>query len=154
MMYPSAKVIVRSEDNKDMILLVQRIIDEKIYYEPAGGKIDVDFVTQTAESLEECAQREIQEELGVTIGIKGYLGSYYFFWHIDSKKLSICALFEGIIVKVDPEFTANGDSCELPICPVWVSMRAILTGSITINSAYVGLERLIKDYCHKNICEE
>src|SRR5580692_4930153 len=101
MIYPSAKVIVRSHEKKDMLLLVKRTIYGKTYYEPAGGKVEVDFANKKAESLEECADREIKEELGVSINIKGYIGSYYFFWHIDLKKLSVCALFDGFIKEQD-----------------------------------------------------
>jgi 8-oxo-dGTP pyrophosphatase MutT (NUDIX family) len=150
MMYPAAKVIVRSKDKKNMILLVQRAIDKNTYYEPAGGKVEADFTTGTAESLEECAQREVLEELGVTVDIERYLGSYYFFWHIDPNKLSVCAVFEGVIINVDNGFVSNRDSCELSLCPVWVSMDAILNESITFDSTYVGLEKLMKSYCHEN----
>ena len=147
MLYPSAKVIVRSKDNKDMILVIKRTVNNNIYYEPAGGKVEANFETKRAESLEECARREILEELGVAVDIQNYIGSYYFFWHIDPHKLSICVLFEGIVTDIDHQFSANQDSCELPIEPIWVPVESILSGSIKIDSTYVGLEVLMKNYC-------
>jgi len=151
MLYPAAKVIVRNQDQKNMILLAQRTINNKQYYEPAGGRVDVDFCTRIIESFEECALREIQEELGVTVSLEGYLGSYYFFWEVDSQKASVCTVFEGVITQTDPHFVTNKDTSELPLSPSWVSMHDILNGSITIDPGYVGLEKLIKDYCHKNV---
>jgi 8-oxo-dGTP pyrophosphatase MutT (NUDIX family) len=149
MLYPSAKVIVKSKDNNDMILLVKRTVNNKTYYEPAGGKVDANFQTRIAESLEECARREILEELGVAVDIQNYIGSYYFFWHIDPCKLSVCALFEGTILHIDPQFSTNKDSCELHIEPGWVSIESILNGSVAIDSTYVGLEEIMKRYYHK-----
>jgi ADP-ribose pyrophosphatase YjhB (NUDIX family) len=154
MLYPAAKVIVRSKDKKDMILLVKRTIDNQTYYEPAGGRVDVNFEAKTAESLEDCARREILEELGVIVDIQNYIGSYYFFWSIDSRNISVCALFEGTITHVDSEFSGNKDSCELPIEPVWVSIESILNGSVAISPVYVGLEKLMKDYCHSVFCSD
>jgi len=149
MLYPSAKVIVRSLEKPNMILLIKRIVNNKSYYEPAGGKVEVDFACMKSESLEECAKREIAEELGVSIDIKGYVGSYYFFWSIDPRKLSTCAVFEGVITQYDPYFVSNQDSCELPFNLAWISTRDIVEGIIEIDPLYVGLDGLIKDYCKK-----
>jgi 8-oxo-dGTP pyrophosphatase MutT (NUDIX family) len=154
MLYPAAKVIVRSKDKKDMILLVKRTVDNKVYYEPAGGRVDVNFEAKTAESLEECARREILEELGVVVDIQEYIGSYYFFWSIDLRTISVCALFEGTITHIDSEFSGNTDFSEFPIEPVWVSIESILDGSVAISPVYVGLEKLMKSYCHKLFCSD
>ncbi|MGB8367644.1 MAG: NUDIX hydrolase [Candidatus Babeliales bacterium] len=149
MLYPSAKVIVRSNDKPNMILLLERKVGNNSYFEPAGGRIEADFNQKISESLEECAHREIAEELGLSIEIKRYIGSYFFFWTIDSNKLSICAVFEGLITQHDPQFESNKDFCELPFNPVWISMRDILEGNIFIDPIYVGLEKILKDYCRK-----
>lgn len=154
MLYPSAKVIVRSTEKPNMILLIKRMINDVSYYEPAGGKVEVDFTHMKSESLEECAKREIAEELGVSIDIKNYIGSYYFFWSIDPKKLSTCAVFEGSVICYDPFFADNKDSCELPFSMAWVSIDDVLNGCIIIDPLYVGLEDLIKNYCKRNRISE
>lgn len=149
MLYPSAKVIVRSTEKPGMVLLIQRTWHGQSYYEPAGGRVDADFAAQTAESFETCARREIAEELGVHIDVKEYVGSYYFFWAMDPSKLSVCAVFDGIIVGHDPEFVANKDASELPFKAAWIPMHSIADGSIAIDPRYVGLAEIMKNYCNK-----
>ena len=120
-----------------------------VYYEPAGGKIEIDFTKKIAETLEECAIREIKEELGLSITLDEYVGSYYFFWIIAPHRCSSCAVFTGKILDEDPTFTTNTDSCELTIEPIWVTLDEILEKKITIDPSYVGLENLLIKYCNK-----
>jgi len=93
MFFPSAKVIIKHPTKHNTILLIKRQIHGQIFYEPAGGKAEINFEKKKAENLEECAIREIQEELGLNIKIEEYVGSYYFFWTIDPTKCSLCAVF-------------------------------------------------------------
>lgn len=143
MFFPSAKVVIRHPSDTDKILLIKR----NAYYEPAGGKVEVDFEKKIAESLEQCAIREVQEELGLAVSIDYYLGSYYFFWSIAPNKCSSCAVFVGTIVSQDPTFTANADTCELPMEPAWVSVSDILSKAVRVDPVYVGLENLLYNYC-------
>jgi NADH pyrophosphatase NudC (nudix superfamily) len=143
MVYPSAKIILKHPTDANKILLVRRDVRGKISYEPAGGKLEIDFLEKKAESLEECAVREAQEELGMTVKIERYLGSYYFFWTIDSSKCSSCVVFIGHIVQEDKHFIKNADSCELPIEPAWVTRDDIVTKKTPIDECHVGLETII-----------
>lgn len=147
MFYPSAKIILHPPDDKNKILLIKRHLNQTNYYEPAGGKVEIDFEKRVAENLEECAIREIKEELGVTVLLEKYIGSYYFFWTIDSSKCSLCAVFVGSIVSQDSQFIMNADTCELPIEPAWVTVDDILKKRIAINPSFVGLENLLINYC-------
>lgn len=79
MFFPAAKVIIRHPSDSNKILLVKRTIGKQISYEPAGGRININFQEKKAESLEECALREVREELGLIVKLERYIGSYYFF---------------------------------------------------------------------------
>lgn len=147
MIYPSAKVIIRHPDRKNSVLLIKRSLNGMRYYEPAGGKLEYNFDARIAESFEQCAIREAQEEVGALIDIGDYLGSYYFFWEIDPNKLSVCAVFEGIVKGIDPHFTGNSDAWETPLEPVWVSTEDIISNQIPINPAHIGLDKLMRNYC-------
>ena len=149
MFFPSSKVIIRHPSDANKILLVKRHVRGAIYYEPAGGKVEIDFEKRVAESLEECAIREAKEELGLTVGIDGYLGSYYFFWVIAPKKCSSCAVFIGKILDEDLTFSVNADACELTIEPAWVTVDEILEKQIPIDPSYVGLENLLMNCCRQ-----
>lgn len=66
---PTAGVIIFNEDNK--VLLAKRKYEpKKGTWQSIGGFVGLD------ESLEEAALREAKEELGVTIKIERYLGSF------------------------------------------------------------------------------
>lgn len=143
MLYPSAKVIIVSPQHPDKILLIQR----NGFYEPVGGKLEVNFMTKQSELLEVCALREAREELGVDIEIKNYIGNYYFFWSIDPKKFSSCVVFMGTLLRQDPAFVRNSDTCEFEVQPAWVLKRDILTGKIPIDPMFIGLQELLIKCC-------
>jgi 8-oxo-dGTP pyrophosphatase MutT (NUDIX family) len=143
MLFPSAKVIIVHPHDAERILLVER----NGYYEPAGGKLEVDFTNKRAESLEACALREAQEELGVTITIERYVGNYYFFWSIDPRKFSSCTVFSATLVDEVAAFSANADSGEFNVYPAWITRRDILEGKIKIDPLFVGLHELLLKYC-------
>ncbi len=146
MLFPSAKIILRDPNDANKILLIKRNINGKIAYEPAGGKLEVDFKNKRAESLEECALREAKEELGVCAKIDKYIGSYHFFWTIDPDKFSSCAVFIGTIISRDNDFKANADTCELSIEPAWVDVSDIVSSKIEFEPSYVGLKETILNY--------
>lgn len=152
--FPSAKVVIRDPLNKERIFLVKRTIQDKIFYEPAGGKVKIEPKLKKAETLEECAIREIREELGCTFTIDQYIGSYYFFWTIAPKNCSICALFLGTLLSQNDLFQKNEDENELLITPEWVSIYDILEKRIPIDRAQVGLERLLLKIINEKICLE
>lgn len=144
--YPSAKMILKHPTENTTILLVKRTVGEMYFYEPAGGKVNIDFKEQTAESLEQCALREIKEELGIIANIERYIGSYYVFWASDPNKCSSCALFVGTIVDQDQHFIHNTDIHESPLEPVWVTYEDIASGKVLINARYKGLKNSIMRY--------
>lgn len=150
MLFPSAKIILKHPKDKHKILLVKRKINGNYAYEPAGGKIEVDFKNKRAETLEECALREAKEELGVSASIEKYIGSYHFFWSIDPNKFSSCAVFIGTILSEDENFEKNADTCELTIEPAWVNVQDIISKKITFESSYVGLQDIIIDHFKNN----
>lgn len=61
------------------VLLVKRKIQDEWFYEPIGGQVEVNFLDQKAETLEECVQREAIEETDLRIQRLQYVGRYYFF---------------------------------------------------------------------------
>lgn len=141
--FPSAKIVIRDPVHKEKILLVQRKIQDKVFYEPAGGKVNIDPKCKKAETLEECALREAKEELGCTCTIDQYVGSYYFFWSIDPENCSICALFLGTLLSQNPLFQKNEDEDELLVTPEWVNIHDILEKKVPIDEEQVGLEKLV-----------
>lgn len=92
--FTSAKVVIRDPKNKDRILLAKRTVKNLNFYEPAGGRVEINPKLKIAETLEECAIREIKEELGCIIKLDEYIGSYYFFLVYCSRKLQyLCSIF-------------------------------------------------------------
>ena len=142
MLYPSAKALIYHPDNFAQLLMVRR----NGHYEPAGGKLHVDFPKKTAETYEECALRECREELGATIEIEDYLGSFYFFWTIDQKSMSCCVTYSAKLISLESEFITNEDCGEFPVEPRWVHAVDIVNGNIPINSYFVGLEPIVKKF--------
>lgn len=138
--YPAAKVVLRNPmDSK--ILLLSREIDGSVGYEPAGGKVDANFAERTSESYEDCAIREIQEELGIEIKITDYVGSYYFFWSLKPNACSHCVLFLADIVSGQVK-SVQQDKCG-SLSAVWVSVEDIREKKIPIRDYHVGLGSLL-----------
>lgn len=149
MYFPASKVIIKHPEDKNKILLIKRKIKDEILYEPAGGRIEINFEKKLAESFEECAVREIHEELGLFVKLERYIGSYYFFWSIDPNKCSCCALFVADIIGKDESFITNKDTIESHLEPIWVSKNDIINKKIDLSAQHVGLENLIKTYFYQ-----
>ncbi|HEV2524410.1 MAG TPA: NUDIX hydrolase [Gammaproteobacteria bacterium] len=138
--YPSAKVVLRSKtDNK--ILLLARTIDHEVGYEPAGGKVEANFEKRISETFEDCAMREIREELGLESKITHYIGSYYYFWSLKTNACSHCILFLADIISGEVT-TAQQEECGI-LSPAWVSIEDIKAKKIPIRDYHVGLEDLL-----------
>lgn len=143
MFFPSAKIIVHDPSDKNKILLIKRTVNGIISYEPAGGRVEIDYTTCAAESLEECVVREAAEELGYQVKIERYVGSYSYFWPHDLGSCSCYAVFSGIATKKIEQFTGNGDRDCWPVEPVWVTIDDIMRERIAINTTHKGLKELI-----------
>lgn len=138
--YASAKVLLRSNiDNR--LLMLSRNIDGLIGYEPAGGKVEIDFKLKISETFEQCAIREIREELNIESKITHYVGSYYYFWSIRENVCSQCILFLGDIISGEVT-TAAQEACGI-LSPVWVSMDDIKGRKIPVRNYHIGLEDLL-----------
>lgn len=137
----AAKVIIVHPDN-DKILLIKRSMSQDVGYEPAGGRVDIDFKQRQAENLETCLAREAREELGVELVEPRYFGSYYFFWKVRPNACTICAVYVaraldlGSIKRVGHE---NGGS----VYPLWVEVDAILQGEVFVASHHVGFADML-----------
>ena len=162
MFFPAAKIILRHPSDRTKILLIKRTIHGIVYFEPAGGRVEVNFERKIAETLEECAIREAKEELGLTVTVDRYIGSYYFFWTIDPNKCSSCAVFIGTVI--DPNidnldvyidqiktegFITNTDTNELHFEPIWITLDDVLSQKVRINDTHVGLKEIILN-CFNN----
>lgn len=146
MLYPSAKVVLHDQLDERRIYLLRREVRGTCCYEPAGGKLEVNWTTRKAESLEECAKREALEEMGVEISVDKYIGNYYFFWSIDKQAFSCCVLFAGMVLNKDANWINNYDECELPSHPESILIEDVLDGKIKIDPIFVGLEELLLKY--------
>lgn len=144
MIFPSAKVVIKHTARNNEILLVERTVQNMIFYEPAGGKIEINKHHNRLENFEECAIREIKEELGLNILITKYIGSYSFIWRINPNNTSVCVLFEGIIIGDDSLSQFNTDRSELPIKPVWVNRNNI--ENLSIDPLHYNLKNLLLLY--------
>ena len=140
--FAAAKVIV-THPHHDQILLVKREKKGIFSYEPAGGRVEVDFDQKCAETFEVCAHREIKEELGVHIDTLVYVGSYSFFWSKRENTCSICALFLAQM-REGGEVNASTDEGCYPAYPEWISAQAILDGHVPFSPSAVGLPDLMK----------
>lgn len=141
-LHVAAKVIVKHPD-KDEFLLVKRNLDEKSGYEPAGGRVEIDFPNKLAENLETCAIREVYEELGVGIKNVKYMGSYYFFWTIKENACTVCAVFLATATSIDTVKSQGNETCGM-IYPLWVKVDDILDNKIFIEKQHVGLADILK----------
>lgn len=151
MFYPAAKVILQHPTKHDTILIVKRHLPDSVSYEPVGGRLNIDFERKISESIEECAIREVQEEIGLIISLERYIGSYYLFWTTEDSQGCSCSLFVGTIVNKDSHYKGNPDTEEEPLEPVWVSYDDILSKKIIFNPAQIGLEKLVLDYFQKRM---
>lgn len=108
----ASKFVVFNQDRSALLLMEKKLSDGGLYYEPGGGRLEVDFESKKAESLEQCCVREAREELGLSVEIVGYLGSYPFFWD-RSEACSVCGLFEVALCDDVAEFEVihSQDDC-------------------------------------------
>lgn len=141
--YVASKVII-IHPAKDRILLVKRRLDDATGYEPAGGRVEIDFENSIAENLEECLVRETYEELGIEIEDVKYQGSYYFFWTIKQHACSICAVFTASTKDINLVKRHTLEGCG-NIYPMWVEIDDILNKRILIEKQHVGLLKLLTD---------
>ena len=140
--YPASKVII-AHPEKDEILLIKRSLEPTTGYELAGGRVEIDFISKKAESLEECVCREAYEELGTQIETLKYIASYYFFWTIKENACSVCAVFFGTVSSIG-HIKQGIESCG-NIYPIWVKIDDILNDKIYIEKQHVGLSKILKD---------
>lgn len=150
MFIPSAKVIIKHPNEQNLILLVKRNVHGVISYEPAGGRAEINYDALTAESLEECAVREVKEEVGVFVSIDAYLASYSFFWPHDLTKCSSYAVFVGTILGNVPAYSGNGSNDDWPIEPAWVTDIDIISRKIVLNPEHKELEQIVFKYLKEN----
>lgn len=139
--YSAAKIIVR-HPSEEKLLLVHRTIRGVFGYEPAGGRIDIDFKNNIAENFEECAIREAKEELELDVKLTEYLGSFYFFWGdktTDKHGCTNCVVFFADSVSDISLLRADDAIEEIPVTPEWVNLEAILANTLPINPACIGL---------------
>lgn len=140
MQYSAAKVVLR-RPRDNAILLISRVFNGQRGFEVAGGRVKIDFKNKISETLEQCATREIKEELGLEIKLIDYVGSYYFFWSSEADTISHCVLFWGDIVS--GEVTTFVDGCGHELKPEWVTLEDMKAKRIPIRSTHVGLPNLL-----------
>lgn len=123
---------------EDKVLLVKRKIQDEWFYEPIGGQVEVNFLDQKAETLEECVQREAIEETDLRIQRLQYVGRYYFFWLQHPYTCSICALFIATVKgALDICKTVFQEQCDA-MYSVWGSLQDLNAHTIWFNPRYVG----------------
>jgi ADP-ribose pyrophosphatase YjhB (NUDIX family) len=140
--FVAAKIIIQ-HPYLDQVLLVQRERSGVKLFEPCGGRLEIDFSKKYGENLEQCAQREAMEELGVGIYDLEYMGSYAFFWTKRDDVCSVCVLF---LAKT--EFSGDvhkvADAECFPAHPKWVSVDHLLSENAPIDPAPLGLKELMQ----------
>lgn len=137
----AAKVIL-SHPSKEELLLVKRSVDGQLGYEPAGGRLDIDFLTSSSESFETAAVREAKEELNLDVELLGYLGSYHFFWGENNQRCTHCNVYAADILSDLSNLSSEGDPGKYPIYPEWVSIEKLKNGAAPIRDAHVGLRQV------------
>ncbi len=118
--HSAAKVICTHPAYPNNVLLAKRLFKGSDWqYEPIGGCIETDFQQKTSETFEACAEREVQEELGIKVAVGAYLGSYYVFWSTDPMQCSHCAVFWGQLSTLPAQLKGQ-DTCSY-LTFEWVS---------------------------------
>lgn len=144
--FAAAKVIIL-HPNEDKLLLVSRMIDGQVVFEPAGGRLDVDFDQKIAETFEECAIREAKEELNLDIKLGEYVGNYHFFWKCgpgpSTSAFTICNVYMAESLSSFAQLNVVGDLESAPVYPQWVSYESILSGKIPFADSCIGLQDII-----------
>ena len=84
------------------ILIAQRAVDDELplLWEFPGGKLE------PGETLEECIRREMQEELGVEIGVTGILTTSLY--HFDDKEIHF-TVYNAEITHGEPALHVHND---------------------------------------------
>lgn len=141
--YAAAKVIVTHPETSQL-LLVNRQIGDTFGYEAAGGRVNVDFNSRLTETFEECAIREAQEELGLKVRIKDYLGSYAFFWESEPHTCTHCVVYLANPVSDLTKLQKIGDTDGNPVRPEWIDASRILNEDLLIRSNHRGLKDIFK----------
>lgn len=142
MIYAAAKVVLFDPAIPEKLLLIYREINQSGGYEAAGGRLEVDFESKTAENYEECAVREIKEEVGVDIKLSNYLGSYSFFWDLKENTVSSCVVFLGEIIS-GAIHNNNLDKQELGLEPKWVTIHEVIHDLLPVRYNHIGLKPLL-----------
>ena len=144
--FAAAKVLIL-HPTEDKLLLVSRVINGQIVFEPAGGRLDVDFDQKIAETFEECAIREAKEELNLDIKLGAYVGNYHFFWervpHPSIRAFTICNVYMAESISDFSQLNKVGDLDSAPVYPQWVSYESILNGKIPFADSCIGLKDII-----------
>lgn len=141
-LYPAAKVVLIDPLQLDKMLLIYREINGTAGYEAAGGRVEVNFQSKSAETFEECAIREIKEEIGVDVKLISYLGSYTFFWDVKDNTCSNCVVFLGEVIggAINNE---NSDLTEIAYEIRWVGISDVLNGCVPVRDSHSGLKLLL-----------
>lgn len=142
MIYPAAKVVLIDPLQPGKLLLIYREVNGNGGYEPAGGRVEINFREKSAENFEMCAVREIKEEVGVDVKIIYYVGSYTFFWDIKENTCSSCVVFLGEIIGGEIS-NVNLDKNEYPHEIKWIDKQEIINGKILIRDNNLGLKELL-----------
>jgi NADH pyrophosphatase NudC (nudix superfamily) len=124
------------------MLLIYREVNGTAGYEAAGGRVEVNFESKSAETFEACAIREIKEEIGVDVKLLSYLGSYTFFWDMTDNTCSVCVVFLGEIIGGTIK-NENVDPNEIAYDIRWVKILDVLNGNIPVRAGLVGLKPLL-----------